>query len=438
MSRILLRGARVITMTPDRPDAEQADVLVDGETIAAVGETIEAPDAEVVDFSGRVIIPGLVNAHLHTWQTALRSAGADWTLMQYLTHLHGECAGQYTPADLHISNLAGALNQLNCGTTTVGDWCHNALSPDHADAAVEGLLQAGIRAVFLHGTPYRSPDTPHPLAEVDRLLDGPVQGHALLTLGMALQGPQYSSAETAVADFRAGAERGLVVSMHQSGGEPSPGWEAVRNAGLFSPLTNVVHGVDLPEEWLKTLVSAGVTFTTTPENELGQGHGTPVTGSLLSLGAAPSLGTDIDTAVPGTVLTAARIALAHQRGLDHAQHRRTTGTYVGITSRQALAWATVEGAKALGLADKVGRIEAGMQADLVAVDARALNLWPAHDPIATALHADIANIEAVMVAGTWRKRDHVLLASGLDEVKDRLRESGERLLRGIGIRPAGS
>lgn len=439
MSRILLRGARVITMTPDRPDAEHVDILVDGETITAVGETIEAPDAEVVDFSGRILIPGLVNAHLHTWQTALRSAGADWTLVQYLTHLHGECAGHYTPADLHISNLAGALNQLNCGTTTLGDWCHNALSPEHADAAVEGLVQAGIRAVFLHGTPYRSPDTPHPLAEIDRLLDGPVRDHALLTLGMAVQGPQYSSAETAVADFQAGAERGLVVSMHQSGGEPSSGWEAVRNAGLFSPLTNVVHGADLPENWLKTLAEAGVTFTTTPENELGQGHGTPLTGPLLSLDAAPSLGTDIDTAVPGTVLTAARIALAHQRSLDHAHHRQTTGTYANtpsVTGKQALAWATVEGAKALGLADRVGRIEAGMQADLVAVDARALNLWPAHDPIATVLHADIANIEAVMVAGTWRKRDHVLLVSGLDEVKDQLRESGERLLHSI--RPAGS
>ncbi|WP_329343565.1 amidohydrolase family protein [Streptomyces sp. NBC_00663] len=435
MSRVLLRGAQVITMAPGRPDAEHADVLVDGDRIAAVGENLEAPDAEDVDFSGRILIPGLVNAHLHTWQTALRSAGADWTLMEYLTHLHGECVGHYTPADMHISNLAGALNQINCGTTTVGDWCHNALSPEHADAAVEGLLQAGIRAVFLHGTPYRSPETPHPLAEIDRLLDGPVRGHALLTVGMALQGPQYSSPEAAVADFRAGAERGLVVSMHQSGGEPAPGWEAVRAAGLFSPLTNIVHGVDLPGTWIEMLVEAGVTFTTTPENELGQGHGTPITGSLLRLGAAPSLGTDIDTAVPGKLLTAARIALAHQRGLDHAQYRQETGMHANtasVTAKQALAWATVEGAKALGLADRVGRIEAGMQADLVAVEARAFNLWPAHDPVATVLHADIANIEAVMVAGIWRKRDHALLTSGLDDVKDRLRESGERLLRSIG------
>lgn len=91
----------------------------------------------------------------------------------------------------------------------------------------------------------------------------------------------------------------------------------------------------------------------------------------------------------------------------------------------------MEGAKALGLADQVGRIEPGMQADLVAVDTRALNLWPAHNPIAAALHSDIANIEAVMVAGRWRKRDHTLLDCGLAEIKDRLLDSGERLLHSM-------
>ncbi|MFM9638948.1 amidohydrolase family protein [Streptomyces turgidiscabies] len=284
----------------------------------------------------------------------------------------------------------------------------------------------------MHGTPYRDPDLPHPLGEIDRLLDGPVRDHALLTVGMAVQGPQYSSPDTAVADFRAAAERGLVASFHQSGGELAPGWDVVHATGLFGPRTNVVHGSDLPDSWVRTLVEAGVTFTSTPENELGQGHGTPVTGSLLSLGAAPSLGTDVDTVVPGQVLTAARVALAHQRGLDHAHYRRRTGSHAGtpsITAKQALTWATVEGAKALGLADQVGRLEPGMQADLVAVDTRALNLWPAHHPIAAALHADIANIEAVMVAGRWRKRDHALLDCDLDKVKDQLQESGERLLR---------
>lgn len=435
MNRILLRGAQVVTMAPDRPDTERADILVDGDRIAVIGENLDVPDAETVDLTGRVIIPGLVNAHLHTWQTGLRAVGADWTLMEYLTHLHGSAVQHYRPDDMYVSNLAGALNQINCGTTTLGDWCHNSLTPEHADGAVEGLVHAGIRAVFLHGTPYRDPDLPHPLAEIDRLLDGPVRDHDLLTLGTAVQGPQYSSPHTAVSDFRAAHERGLVASFHQSGGDLAPGWEAVRDAGLFGPRTNVVHGSDLPDEWVKTLVDAGVTFTSTPENELGQGHGTPVTGSLLRHGAAPSIGTDVDTVVPGEVLTAARMALAHQRGLHHAHHRQNTGRHAdtpSITAKQALAWATVEGAKALGLADQIGRIEPGMQADLVAVDTRALNLWPAHHPIAAALHADIANIEAVMIAGRWRKRDHALVHCDLDEVKYGLRESGERLLRAMG------
>ncbi|MET7694277.1 amidohydrolase family protein [Streptomyces sp. NPDC005483] len=434
MSRTLLRGAQVVTMAPGRPDAERADILVDGDRIAMIGENLDTPEAETVDLTGRVILPGLVNTHLHTWQTGLRAVGADWTLLEYLTHLHGSGAQHYRPDDMYVSNLAGALNQINCGTTTLGDWCHNSVTPEHADAAVDGLVQVGIRAVFLHGTPYRDPALPHPLAEIDRLLEGPAGDHALLTLGMAVQGPQYSSPDIAVADFRAAAERGLVVSLHQSGGDLAPGWEAVRDAGLFGPRTNVVHGSDLPDRWVRTLVDAGVTFTSTPENELRQGHGTPITGALLRHGAAPSLGTDVDTVVPGQVLTAARIALAHQRGLDHTHDRQGAGAQArtpSVTAKQALAWATVEGAKALGLADQVGRIEPGMQADLIAIDTRALNLWPAHNPVAAALHADIANIEAVMIAGRWRKRDHTLLHPDLDKVKDRLQESGERLFRAM-------
>lgn len=431
MIRTLLRGAQVITMSPGRPDAEGIDILVEGDRIVEIAAHIDRPETETVDLSGRIIIPGLINAHLHTWQSALRLAGADWTLLEYLHRMHGIVAQHCNPADIYIGNLAGALNQINCGTTTLGDWCHNNPTPEHTDAAIEGLQKSGIRAVFLHGTS-RAPDVPHPLAEIDRLLDGPARAHELLTIGMAIAGPQHSTPDVAVADLRAADERDLVASMHQSGGEPAPAWEAVHRAGLFGPRTNIVHGAGLTDDWVTTLVESGVSFTTTPENELGHGHCTPITGQLLRRGAAPSLGTDTETAVSGEILTAARIALAHQRGLDHQQHRQATSMMsatASVTSKQALSWATLEGARALGLADTVGRIEPRMQADLVVVDARALNLWPAHDPIAAALHASLANIEAVMVAGRWRKRDHALIDAGLDEVKSKLSESGERLVR---------
>ena len=418
-------------MAPNRPDAEFVDVLVEDDYIAQIGNHLDAHDAEIVDLSGRIVMPGLVNAHLHTWQTALRFLGADWTLLEYLGRMHGEVAGRYTADDIHIATLVGALNQINCGTTTLGDWSHNNATPEHTDAAVEALHLSGIRAVFLHGTPSRSPDVVHPLSEIDRLLDGPARRYGLLSVGMAIAGPQYSTPEVAVVDFRAAQERDLVVSMHQSGGQPAAGWDAVRNAGLFGPHINIVHGAGLGDDWIKTLTEAGVTFTTTPENELGHGHGIPITGRLLRLGTAPSLGTDTETAVAGEILTAARMALAFQRGLDHERSRRATGTMSAmptITSKQALSWATIEGARALGLADRIGRIEPGMQADLVSIDARALNLLPAHDPIAVALHANVSNIEAVMIAGQWRKREHSLLAANLEGAKFKLVESGERLL----------
>jgi cytosine/adenosine deaminase-related metal-dependent hydrolase len=450
MKRILIRGARVITMAPGQPDLPQADILVEDDEVAAIAPGIEADDADTVDATGRIIIPGLVNAHLHTWQTALRGISADWTLLEYFRWVHAGLATRFTPDDIRIGTLAGALNQIDCGTTTLGDWCHNNPTPAHTDAAIEGLRESGIRAVFLHGSPKPDPkpgekhfsEVPHPRAEIERLMQGPLAARdRLLTLGMAILGPHYSTTEVALADFRLAREMGLIVSMHQGGGPPkSPdGWDAVEAAGLIGPLTNIVHGNDLPNDQLRRFVAAGVTFTSTPENEMSQGHGHPITGRLLALGTAPSLGNDVESVVSGEMLTVARVALAHQRALDHARIRRETGAISQaptITGREALSWITLRGAQALGLQDRVGCLCPGMQADLVMIDARALNLWPPHDPVATVLQASLANIEAVMIAGAWRKRNGRLLYPGLDRVRAELLESGRRIVTALGLQAA--
>ncbi|GAA5153568.1 amidohydrolase family protein [Pseudonocardia eucalypti] len=434
MSRTLLRGGQVVSMSPTRPDSERAEILVDGPRILAVGEDLDPGGAEVVDLTGRVVIPGLVNAHLHTWQTPMRFVGADWALPRYLALAHGEIARHYRPADTHIGTLAGALNQIDSGVTTIGDWSHNCTTGEHADAAVDALTQAGVRAVFLHGTPHGLLDRPHDIDEIDRLLDGPIATNPLLSLGMAIKGPQLSKPEIAIADLRAAAERGLLASMHQSAGPPGPGWHAVTEAGLWSPSANIVHGTGLPPNLVDTLVASGVTFTCTPENELGQGHTTRLADNVLAAGSAPSLGTDTEMVTPGEVLIAARILLAMQRGLQHDQAFTRTGLGAGevtLTAKDALSWATVEGARALGLSDRVGRIEAGMEADLTVIDARMLNLWPPHDAIAGALNANTANIEAVMIAGQWRKRDHKLFGVDLPTIKGELQRSGDEFARRV-------
>lgn len=439
MNRIVLRGARVITMAPDRPDFETVDVVIEDDVIAEICHDAPVRNGHAVDLPGRIVVPGLVNAHLHTWQTGLRSVGADWPLLDYLVRIRVQGAKQFTPSDIRVATLAGALNQIRCGTTTLGDWCHNCATPQHTDAAIDALRSSGIRAVFFHGLPLSPADTRHPREEVERLLkSADLACYPLIDLGMAVNGPHYSTREAVLADFQLATEYGLVISMHESGGPTadSGAWDAVHASGLLGPQTNIVHGMELSDRELERLVELGVTFTCTPENEMGQGHGHPIIGRLLSLGGAPSLGTDVDCVTPGEMLSAARFGLAHQRLLDHLRYREAHGhprRAPATTSKQALAWATVEGARALGLDERVGVLAPGMQADLLVIDARALNLWPPHDPVSTALQASLANIESVMIAGRWVMRDGELVGVDLESLRRELLQSSTRLLEEMGL-----
>jgi len=450
MRRLLIRNATVITMDPALGDLRPGSILIENDRVAAVGKQVAQGDGEVIDGQSFIVIPGLVNAHMHTWQTGLRAVSSNWTLLEYFRWMHAGLATRFQPADIQIATLAGALNQLNCGTTTLVDWCHNNPTPEHTDAAIEGLRESGIRAAFFHGSPKPDPkpgerhfsEIPHPREEVERLLRGPFASRdQLLTLGLAILGPHYSTLEVSRHDFRLARDKGLIASMHQGGGPPkSPeGWDVLERESLVGSFVNIVHGNDLADDRLSRFVGCGVTFSVTPENEMAQGHGHPIVGRLRRLGAAPSLGIDLESVISGDMLTAARIALAHQRSLDNAASRAATGTIPEtstIPAREALGWITVEGARMLGLQDRIGTLTPGKQADLVLLRADALNLWPVHDPVATVvMQASLANIDSVMVAGVWHKRDGRLLFAHLDRVKSELLGSGTRILVELGWRP---
>src|SRR5215470_8872045 len=149
MSRVLIRGAMVITMD-GAGDLPASDVLIENDRILAIEPAgrIETANAEIVDAHGSIMVPGFINAHMHTWQTALRSIASNWTLPEYFRKMHAGLATAFRPEDLYIGTLVGALNQLNCGTTTLVDWCHNNPTPAHNDAAIDALLESGIRAAF--------------------------------------------------------------------------------------------------------------------------------------------------------------------------------------------------------------------------------------------------------------------------------------------------
>jgi Cytosine deaminase and related metal-dependent hy drolases len=241
--------------------------------------------------------------------------------------------------------------------------------------------------------------------------------------------------DVALHDFALAREFGLLASMHQGGGaaRTPEGWERLEAAGLLGPHINIVHGNNLSDAQLARFVDAGMSFSLTPENELTQGHGFPITGRLRKLGAMPSLGVDLESVLSGEMFIAARIALGVQRALDHAAFRAQHGEIAAgheVSCREALAWITVAGARMLGMEDRIGSLAAGKQADLVLIDARRPNMVPLHDPVsAVVMQVSLANIDSVFVAGVARKRHGRLLVDGLPAALDALRASGERLLR---------
>ena len=444
-ARTLIRGASIITMDA-QGELPQGDILITGDKLSAIAPRLQADDAQVVDGSGHIVIPGLVNAHMHTWQTALRGLAANWTLLEYFKKMHAGLATVFEPQDLHIATLVGALNQLNCGTTTLADWCHNNPTPAHNDAAIDGLLQSGIRAAFFHGTPKPDPqpgqrpfwETPHPRAETERLLKAH-QGRDLLSVQVAVLGPHYSTLDVALHDFAMARELGLIASLHQGGGpaRTPDGWQQLEAAGLLGDHINIVHGHALDDTQLQRFCELGLSFSAAAESEMSQGHGHPLTGRLRAFGRAPSLGVDLESVLSGDMLSQARIALGIQRSLDNVAHRAAHGTIPAtstITTREALAWVTIEGARMLKQSHRIGSLAAGKQADLVMIRASDLNMQPVHDAVnSVVMQTSLSNIDSVMVAGQWKKRHGQLLGVDLAPQLDALRASGQKITRAMGL-----
>ena len=153
--RLLIRNGFVVSMDPDIGEIPNGDVLVEDGVIVEVGRGLEVSGAEEIDATGMIVMPGFVDTHRHTWQTPVRGVLPCCTLDNYFAVMLGSVGGHYRPEDVHIGNYAGALEALNGGVTTLLDWSHINNTPDHSDAAVQGLKDAGhprdLRAWGAHG-----------------------------------------------------------------------------------------------------------------------------------------------------------------------------------------------------------------------------------------------------------------------------------------------
>jgi 5-methylthioadenosine/S-adenosylhomocysteine deaminase len=443
--RILIRNGRVITF--DGADAmERRDVLVEDGRIAAVGRGIEAGDAEVLDATDRIVAPGFVDTHRHTWQTVARSVAADWTLGQYFTGLRGMLGPVYEPQDTYIGTLLGTLEALDSGVTTLVDWSHNIVTPEHGVAAYEALRDAGARAVLAYGTAdggWMDPDARCDFAGVAALRSGELHADdGRVTLAMALRGPDFSAPEIAEEEWRVARELGLRITTHVGCGLRGRGRRvaAMHERGLLGPDTTYVHCCTLHDDELDMIAATGGTAAVAPEVEMHMGHGFPATGRLLAAGVAPTISIDVCTGIGGDMFGAMRAALAMERALRHDASLRAgeAPDRLDLTTQDVLRLATIEGARAAGLGDRTGSIEPGKAADLVLLRADLLNMVPVNHPVgATVLAAGVQNVDTVLVGGRVVKRDGALVGVDLARVRRLAEASRERLFRAAAVRAGG-
>jgi 5-methylthioadenosine/S-adenosylhomocysteine deaminase len=441
--RLLIAGGDLLTMDPATRTFGRGDVLVEDGRIARVAPHILADDAERIDAHNCIVMPGFVDTHRHTWQSALRHRACELDFHGYGQAVLRTLAPHYTPDDIYLGNLVGAISALEAGTTTMLDWSHALNTPAHADAAIAGLHEAGIRARFAYGYPRNQGPIwtvnsarrhPEDIIRVRREVLG--SEDALVTLAMAGRGPEMTTMAVVAEDFALARELGIRISMHVGAGEFGKKFRAIEQmaqARLLGSDLTLIHLCDSSDHELALMADAGVSASIGAQCEMStHGVGFPVIARLMAVGIRPSLSGDTETSGTGDMFTQMRFALASHRML--AQIPGMAPPSATLTLREVVEFATLVGAQTNGLEARVGSLSIGKDADIILVRHSDLNLMPLNDVFgALVAAAHPGNVDTVMVRGKVMKRGGKMVGVDVGQLHRRICASRDRLLAAAAV-----
>jgi 5-methylthioadenosine/S-adenosylhomocysteine deaminase len=444
--RTLIRGGQVLTVDAAIGDFPRGDVLIEDGRIVAVqpeiGTDSGAVDAEVIDAEGFIVMPGFVDTHRHTWEAAIRGCAPNATLDDYFVEVLDTFAPLYRPEDVYASNLAGALECLNAGITTLVDWSHINNTPEHPDAAIRGLGETGIRAQYAYGSANTSladywfeSKLVIPGDDVRRIRDTYFSSDDdLLTMALATRGPGFCTDDVVRAEWALAREVGIPITVHVAMGRLAGRFGMIKqlsDLGLLGPDTTYIHCCYFSEEEWRMVADSGGTISIAPQVEVQMGHGWPPVMKAIEYGLRPSLSIDVVTTVPGDMFTQIRAAFGAERARVNAEawvaNEPVPDTM--LTAKDMLEMATLNGAHVAGLEARTGSLTPGKRADVIMIDGRAINVAPVIDPVAAVtLCADVSNVDTVLVDGIVRKRHGKLVGADINRARQLVEESRDRLL----------
>ena len=426
--RILIRGAIVLTMAKEEP-AFRGDLLIENGLIAALGPALPVGGAEVIDGRNRIMMPGFIETHRHTWQSCLRQLGANWSAAQYFQNNFFRFGVAMRPDDVYAANLIGRVAALDAGITTLLDWSHIMNTPAHADAAIQALRDSSGRSVFAMGWPQApkpevwisnsTTDIPDDIQRVRR--EHFSNNTGMVTLAMAGRGPDFAVIEQVARDLRIARDLDIRTTIHIGFAKPG-GILAMRNANLLGPDVTHVHVRDSTEEELDLIAESGGTVSISPLDEMLRvrwRRGLPPVMRTLERNMPVSLSVDSESTSDGSMFSIMRntLAVGRMQAANPPDNRAEPASFNAadfISTRRVLEMATVDGARTIGLEKQVGTLAVGKSADILLMRADSLAYSPLGDSIdAIVGAADSADIEAIFVAGKVVKWDRRLVDTAL-------------------------
>lgn len=427
--RLLIRGGCVLTLGAKSPNFAQADVLVDGDRIAEVAPRIRARDAEIVDATDTIVMPGFVDTHRHAWKSLFRNFGD-------MGGQIGRIGVHHRPDDVYAATSIGLLGAIETGITTVVDWSDIQVDESYTDAVLQAHADAGLRTVFVHAAAgwagARDPSALERLAA--RRSASP-----MTTVAVGPADPEKADIGGSTAVWEEARRHGWRIHAHAGRGTDDNGLVVALAAhGCLGRDVTLVHCSRLSDEDLDAISSTDSGVAIAPSTEMASGLGSPPMQRFIDRGIRPGLGVDDEHIVPGDLFAQMRAAISLQHGHHFDLKLAGKGALPNLlTTREVIRYATVDGARAIGLDGVTGSLEPGKQADIVVLRTDRPNIHPINDPIGAVVWGmDSSNVDWVIAGGRVLVRNGALEAD-VGGFRAAAVESQRRVVSAAGLTEAG-
>jgi 5-methylthioadenosine/S-adenosylhomocysteine deaminase len=432
-STILLKAGTIISLDPNIGNLVQGDVLIRGKKIEAIAPKIDAGSADVIDAANCILIPGFVDAHRHAWEGQLRRINPNAaTLAAYYKATHSSFGTHYRPQDIHIGNLLTALGCIDSGITCMIDNSHNARTPAHSDAAVEALMESGIRAVHASGAPQGGDwdkRWPNDLPRLQKQYFS--SDDQLLTLGMFAR-PNKEH-------WAAARKLGLRIYTELTGTRMGVMLTGFGKEKLVGPDNTFNHCGKLPDGAWLVLKGSGAQVNVCPrsDSQYGLGDGFPAYQAAVDHGLKPGFSVDNETSYSTDMFTEMRVAFHMQRAvITNSAGKKEPNLPAVANVNDMLKCATVNGAACAGLSAKIGTLTPGKEADIVVIRADTINLYPSNNAIGSVVAAaDRSNVDTVIIGGRVRKFRGEMIGVDMKRLMAEVDRSRDYLFAKTGYKP---